>query len=167
MAAAKWLLLIRHAKSSWDNPDWIDFERPLSARGLEEAPRLGRWLRGRLPLPQIWLSSPACRARETARRVRRGMGATIPPLRLRSTLYLATAEEWLHLLRELPESQTSVACVGHNPGLQEVIQCLTGEPLSKLPTATAAALRVAGRWRDLHPGSARLRWLQRAREVAE
>lgn len=147
--SVKTLLVLRHAKSSWDDPALDDHERPLNARGERDAPRMGRLARKeRLPVELI-ISSDALRARLTARAVADASGYRGEIL-LDPRLYHASAAEILAVLRSAVEHDiATVMIVGHNPGLEDLVARLTGEPES-LPTAALAQIALPiDRWPDL------------------
>lgn len=158
------LLLLRHAKSSWDDQELADHDRPLAPRGVEAAPRIGSWLREHDLAPDLILCSTAVRARETLRLLRPAL-ATHAPVRELKSLYLAAPERLLAIVRRLPEDAGCVLVVGHNPGLGSLAQDLAckggGKALkrmrTKFPTAALAQLTLeTGPWRELEPGTMRL-----------
>jgi phosphohistidine phosphatase len=161
---SKHLILLRHATAESGE---VDRQRALSRRGEAEAAGLGRVLTGleeRGFRPQIVLSSPARRARETALGLARGLPHD-PRFEEDETLYLASPGQILARLQALSDREEQILVVGHNPGLAELVQWLvsgaTAEVLVRasrgLTPAGFAALRIATRrWRDLEPGSAEL-----------
>lgn len=155
----KRLLLLRHAKSSWDDPALPDHDRPLAPRGRRAAERMGEHLRSNLPTPDLVLSSSAARTRETLQRSRAFGDAEV---RVEHELYAAGADtilEWIHAIADRFET---VAVVGHNPGIQDLALMLSGagqdrdRMAEKFPTGALAVLEVDGPWRELGPGAARL-----------
>ena len=132
------LLVLRHAKSSWDDESVPDHDRPLNRRGERDAPRMGRLLREERLLPGLALCSTAARARATLDLVLEA-AAWRCEVQARPALYGASPQEILAVLAEAPESVESVLVVGHNPGLEELVRDLTGQPIT-LPTAALAAL---------------------------
>jgi len=128
----KTLLILRHAKSSWNDAGMSDHDRPLNDRGKEDAPRIGRLLRDQGLEPDLILSSTAKRARSTAKRVVEG-GELACSLQLLDELYLASADTYIEVLRRQPAAYERVLVVGHNPGLEELVLLLTGTSLA-LPT---------------------------------
>lgn len=147
----KTLLLLRHAKSSWQDPGLEDHDRPLNPRGLRDAPRMGQLLRDRDLLPDLILCSSARRAQETAERVLESSGYD-GELQIRRDLYHAGPATCLEVLGDLPEEIECVLLIGHNPGLEEVLDRLAGR-YERMPTAALAhlALEIAT-WRDLKLG---------------
>jgi phosphohistidine phosphatase len=132
----KTLLVLRHAKSSWDDSSLDDHERLLNARGEKDAPRIGQLARDEGLIPELIVSS---RARLTAAAMADATGGRI---HLDPRLYHASATEVLAALRSVIEnSVATVMIVGHNPGLEELIALLTGE-LEALPTAALAQIEL-------------------------
>jgi phosphohistidine phosphatase len=146
----KTLLLMRHAKSSWDDPDLADHDRPLNKRGKREAPRMGRWLARQDFVPELIVSSTAERARATAEKLAQACEYR-GEITHSEGLYHASPASWYEVLRGLPETATRVLCVGHNPELEEVLHALSGGR-SRMPTAAIAHLELpVDRWCGLTP----------------
>lgn len=156
------LYLLRHAKSSWDDPGLTDLERPLAPRGRRDAERVAAHLRRLAIEPDVVLCSIARRTRETLELVRPGF--TIPVVvRLEQALYAASAGDLLERLRRVPDDTASVMLIGHNPGLHDLALALAteGEERERLgrkfPTGALATLSSAGAsWRELAEGGATL-----------
>ncbi len=153
----KTLLLLRHAKSSRDNPLLADFDRPLAPRGERDAPRMGLALAARRWLPDHALVSPALRTRQTWALVAAQLPAP-PAVRFAETLYGATAEKLLAEVRRTTDGVNTLIVVGHNPGLEELAAMLAGDgsdPVAlallreKFPTGAAARFRFDGGWASL------------------
>ncbi|MDT8306900.1 MAG: histidine phosphatase family protein, partial [Anaerolineae bacterium] len=128
----KTLLILRHAKSSWAG-NLADHERPLNNRGKRDAPRIGDLLRSEELVPDLILTSTAVRARTTASLVAEASGYDGPLQQLRS-FYHGSTGDFVRALRALPDALNRVAVVAHNPGLEELLEELTGED-ETLPTA--------------------------------
>ena len=122
--AVKSLLLVRHAKSSWDQPGLSDFDRPLNDRGKRDAPAMGKRLKERGIQPALILSSPAKRAVSTSKRLADAMGHDRTKIKADPTLYHADEEDILTVVRGLERKLTSVMIVGHNPGLTDFVNSL-------------------------------------------
>jgi phosphohistidine phosphatase len=142
------LVLLRHAKSAY--PDGVsDHDRPLSDRGLREAPVAGEMLAERMPSFDRALVSSALRAQQTwhsvAQSLSVGQHLDMPEL------YLAGSEELLAVVRQLPDGTESVLLVGHNEGLEELASELSGVPVT-LKTSTFAILRSDAQWSAWHEG---------------
>jgi phosphohistidine phosphatase len=126
----KWVLLLRHAKSSWKNPDLADHDRPLNKRGKHDAPLMGRLLKRE----DIIISSTATRARATAEAVAKAYKGEIV---LNKSLYAAGPEAYLGVIHDLSDEGVRVLIFGHNPGLEELVELLTGE-IQLMPTVITA-----------------------------
>jgi phosphohistidine phosphatase len=122
----KTLLLMRHAKSSWDNPGQDDHDRPLNPRGLRDAPHMGQLLIDESLVPDSITCSTAVRAHDTARIVAEACGCA-SPLRVAPELYHADLEAWQRVICGLPVESERALCVGHNPGIEMLLAELTGE----------------------------------------
>lgn len=168
--APRMLFVLRHAKSSWDDPGLGDHERPLAPRGRRAAQRMAGYLRAHEISPALVLCSTAHRTVQTLEVVAPGGERLIEP-----DLYVASASELLARLRQVPDATTSVMLIGHNPGLQMLVLALAGtggraDPdlaavANKFPTAALATLRLRGGWRDLHAGGAELTGFVRPKDL--
>ncbi len=134
------LLLMRHAKSSWDNPAQTDHERPLNDRGERSAPIMGQWLRAEGLTPDLIVCSDARRTRETADLVAPACGYE-GEIVVSGALYLAKVSNWRDVLRSLPDRSRTVLCIGHNPGLEDLLSHATGRYL-EMKTAAIARLSL-------------------------
>lgn len=167
------LLLLRHAKSSWNDDATADFDRPLSARGRNVLPLMGRHLAAHGLTPQKVLCSSARRTRET-------LAGLLPyfegdlDLRLARDLYEAGEDRLIDQIRAHGGSARTLLVIGHDPGLQETALALagTGNPSliedieKKFPTAAAAVIDFpAVKWVDVEPKSGRLVAFFRPREL--
>jgi phosphohistidine phosphatase len=143
------LLILRHAKSSWADPALDDWQRPLNERGLRDAPRVGDVLRRRSLVPDLIITSDAVRARTTAQAVAQSAGYT-RELLVAPSLYHATPDDVIEVLKSVPDDAANrVMIVGHNPGLEDLIEQLTGESRG-LPTAALVQLDLPiDRWSQL------------------
>jgi phosphohistidine phosphatase len=144
----KTLLVLRHAKSSWNHPELDDHARPLNKRGLRDAPRMGELVKAYGLIPDIVISSDAVRARLTAEGVAEA-ARYAGEILLDPRLYMAGPAEILSLLRAVREGVETVMIIGHNPGLEELVEQLTGEQ-QDFPTAALAHIVLEiDQWRDL------------------
>lgn len=157
------IYLLRHAKSSWDEPDLVDRERPLAKRGRKAVGLLRDHFHESGVAPDLVLCSSAVRAIQTLEGVREGL----PPgarVEIEAGLYAAGAASLLGRLRRLPEEVGSVMFVGHNPAIEDLAAQLSGggDPdaraalEAKYPTGGLATLAFEGVWRDLDPEGATL-----------
>lgn len=136
----KTLLLLRHAKSSWDNPGVTDHDRPLNQRGEHAAPDVGRLLREQNLIPERILSSTALRARQTAEIVAQYCGYT-DEIALLEDLYQADPSDHIAVLQQQRDEWNRILLVAHNPGLEELLTLLT-EQHESLPTAALVHLQL-------------------------
>jgi len=160
----KHLFLLRHAKSSWDEPGLSDFDRPLAARGRQATERLARYIGEQDLSFDLVVCSSAARARETWERISARLDADVPVSYDRE-IYLAGAEGLLDRLHSLDDGLGSVLLVGHNPDMEMFADalCADGDPVAlalmgaKYPTGALAEIRLAcERWSEAGPGSGTL-----------
>lgn len=148
----KTLLVLRHAKSSWDDAGLKDHDRPLSPRGARDAPRMGRLLAERELVPDRILSSTAVRAVSTAELVAAACG-TSPPIETLDSLYLAAPGDYLDAVRASAGDAERLMVVGHNPGLTTLVTVLTGA-CERMPTAALARIEFdVDRWTEVADGA--------------
>lgn len=151
----KRLYILRHAKSSWTDTDLADIDRPLNERGLRAAPFMGRFMAENGYLPDIILSSPARRARETAELVKSGAGFSAD-IRFDDRIYEASPGTLLQVISDLDDVCSSALVVGHNPGIEGLIRQLTGQ-IEPMPTAALAVIDLkAHSWRNAGPSTGRV-----------
>ncbi len=144
----KTLLILRHAKSSWKEARLTDHDRPLNKRGHRDAPKMGRLLRDKELVPQLIISSTAKRTRKTVKLVSKACGYKGERL-FREELYAAEPEAYIEAVKELDDKYQRVMVVGHNPGLEELLERLTAEEHT-LPTAALAEVSLPIQtWREL------------------
>jgi phosphohistidine phosphatase len=156
------LLLLRHAKSSWDDPRLGDHDRPLAPRGEEAARRVAVHLESAGIRPRLVLCSSARRARDTLAALLALLGDA--PVQVDADLYGADSSEILEMLRRVGSDVESVMIVGHNPGLEELALDLAGDGdptalerlRTKYPTGALAVLQLATDWAALDAGTAYL-----------
>jgi phosphohistidine phosphatase len=159
----KALYLLRHAKSSWDDPYLPDHDRPLAPRGRRAARKLGDHLRRAGIAPALVLCSTARRAAETLDAILPALEGT-PDVRLEEDLYLASTEELVHRLHEIPPPVPSVLLIGHNPSIQSAAlvlargddHTLIARLRDKMATGALATLELDGEWSTAAPSTARL-----------
>src|SRR5262245_44230576 len=137
------LVVIRHAKSDWQH-DLVDDERPLAPRGRREAPLIGPWVMTHVGKLDLVICSTAVRARQTLSLSGLAAGST----RHDERVYAAGYQDLMSVLDEVPDEVASVALVGHNPGLSDLVRMLTNEPV-ELKTAALAVLSWPGGWPDV------------------
>jgi phosphohistidine phosphatase len=160
------LLLLRHAKSSWDDSSLPDHDRPLNARGHAAAAAVRGAMRNLGLAPDIVLVSTAKRTMQTLEALE--PWEETPLVEVMETLYLATVVQLLQHLRGIAETARSVLLIGHNPGLHELAKLLVGPAAmslanrdlrrlaEKFPTGALAEFAIPGAWHSLGEGGGRL-----------
>lgn len=162
----KTLYLLRHAKSSWDNADLSDFERPLNERGMRAAPFMGKLMRERGLLPDLILSSPAERAKQTTLLVKEA-GKLPAEIRFEESIYEASPLRLLRLISELDNDLDSVMLIGHNPGFEGLVHFLSGRS-EAMPTAALAVIEMeTDNWSKANLDCCSLRFVIRPKEEME
>ena len=136
----KTLLIMRHAKSSWNYPERSDYDRPLNGRGKRDAPRMGKHLRREGLIPDRILTSSAKRARKTASKVAKSCGYTGKVKKL-DALYDTVPGVYFEVLQALPDKYQRVMVFGHNPTMEQLVTYLT-EQIERMPTAAIAHIEL-------------------------
>ena len=160
----KRLWLLRHLKSSWDDPGLADHDRPLAPRGRKAGKRIRRWAADNDVRPDLVLCSTAVRARATLDLVAPALGA--PAVEFEAGLYHAWADHLLERLQRLGSEPDGVMLIGHNPGFHDLVALLAPPGPAEFPTGALAELLVAADdWTDLQAGGAELSRLVVPREL--
>jgi phosphohistidine phosphatase len=155
------LFLLRHAKSSWDDSELLDHDRPLAPRGRRAMELLAEHLVRERVLPTLVLCSSAQRTREMLESIAPALGEGIS-VRIEDELYAASELRLFERLRAVEDGVESLMLIGHNPGLEQLALSLAGSGKKlaavrrKYPTGALATLELDGRWSELRPGSAKL-----------
>lgn len=159
------LAILRHAKSSWDDPGLEDFDRPLNERGRRAAPIMGQVLASLKFFPSVVLCSASRRTRETLEQVAPFFSAPQPAIVFEDGLYLASAADLLARLRNVQPASASVLLIGHNPGLHALATrvAYNGDAgaiarlTARFPTAALALVSFPqDTWSDLAPETGQL-----------
>jgi phosphohistidine phosphatase len=165
------LILMRHAKADSSGSVQDDFLRPLTERGLRDARNMGRWLATHDLLPEQIISSPARRTCETLEKMSEGAGIDLGArTRFVPQLYTSTLDNLLAVL-EAETPQSNLLVLGHNPGLEELLDYLSGDAhgangFSKLfPTGAVFVLELSGGLDELLPRSATVKTHQRPKQI--
>jgi len=163
----KILLLLRHAKSSWKDESISDFDRPLNERGKKAAQTIGRYIRKQKIMPDLVLSSPAVRARETTGIITTTAKLTAE-IRYDQRIYEADPPRLVQVLSQLEDTFSSVLLVGHNPGIEDLLSLLTGSS-QHMPTAALAKIRLegVGDWSEISQAKAMLELMIKPRDITE
>jgi len=157
----KKLFLVRHAKSSWDDPEMSDFDRPLNERGKKDAPHMAKLLKQRKVFPDRMITSPALRALTTCKAFAKTLDFAEHKVETFERLYHASSTTWLGILRALKEhkrdSEDVVLVFGHNPGITEFANELLNVRIDNIPTCgiVSATLNI-DQWSEISPGCGEL-----------
>jgi phosphohistidine phosphatase len=168
------LILLRHAKSSWDHPGLADFDRPLAERGTKAAPRIAAFIARKRLVPDLVLCSSARRARDT-------LGLAIgewkprPGIEYSDELYMASPGRLLQAVQAVSVDIRRLMLIGHNPGIETLAFDLTGSGdargrsamAAKFPTAAFAVIEFdTDAWSAIRPGAGRLSQFVTPRKLA-
>jgi phosphohistidine phosphatase len=146
----KTLVIVRHAKSSWDSPGLSDHERPLNKRGMRDAPVMGARLAEWGPPVDRVITSSAKRALTTAEFVTQEMGLPWDEIQIDEDLYHATEEEMLEIIQEQEDYIDGLMLFGHNPGMTYLVNDLSNLDLGNLPTCGVVILQFdVESWTDV------------------
>jgi phosphohistidine phosphatase len=147
------LTLVRHAKSSWDQPQLPDFERPLNERGRRDAPAMAQRTSKLVGRPDRIVTSPALRAITTARTFAQELGIDTNDLVVQPTIYEASVETLFKLARNFDEGDRHVMLFGHNPGFTDLAHELARCPFEELPTCAVVQIELGVKiWSELNYG---------------
>jgi phosphohistidine phosphatase len=167
------LLLLRHAKSSWDEPALADLDRPLAPRGQRAVPLIAKHIKAHGWTPELVLCSPAERVRQTWQLMAPILGERAACKTLK-TIYLGAPSRLLEALRRADDGVRTLMMIGHNPGLGRLAVDLSGAGpgralarlRDKFPTAGLAVIGFeAEHWADLAPGAGRLEAFVRPKDL--
>lgn len=152
----KTLFVLRHAKSSWENPDVADYDRQLNEQGLKTTPIMGDTMFRNQFQPAMIISSPARRAKQTAVLIKEAAQIECA-ITYDERIYEASPHRLLEVISELDENKESAMLVGHNPGLEGLIKILTGE-IQSMSTAALAVIDLdKENWNEVTAESGQLR----------
>lgn len=170
----KRLTLLRHAKSSWDDPVARDFDRPLNGRGRRGARLMGMHMRDLGLRYDLVLASPAVRVVETLDELWEGYGRSIH-VELDKRIYLASSASLLDVIHEAPDTADTILMSGHNPGMEELVLMLVPDRADdeardqveeKFPTAALAEIEFhVDHWVDIKAGAGHLARFIRPRDL--
>lgn len=161
----RWLYLLRHAKSSWDDPALADIDRPLAGRGRRDAKAMAAYLEQERIVPSLVLCSSARRTRQTLKPLKPLL--TGSHIVIDEALYAASEDRLLRRVREIDDEAASAMLIAHEPGIRQLALLLagTGEEEArarmeeKFPTGALAGLALSSdHWRSVAPGAGELRW---------
>ena len=139
-ADRKILYLVRHAKSSWKDPSLADRDRPLNKRGKRNSPDMGQRMAAQGHKPDLILSSPAKRARTTARNIARELGIEEAEIVIDDNLYFTGARGMIGELERVDDQHRKVMLVGHNPAMTDLMNRLCDAQVYNMPTCAIAII---------------------------
>lgn len=146
----KIVFIFRHSKADKDLVDIIDFDRPLSKKGLKDAENAGKVLRKYGVSPDIIIASAAKRTSQTASLIAKGVKYPEDAVKLQEDLYLADSGHMFDTIRALPNEYKKVVLIAHNPGVSTLVAKLTGADFGDLPTTGMVGIRCkCSKWIDL------------------
>jgi len=150
MKHLKVLHVVRHAKSSWDNNDVADIDRPLKSKGIRNAYDIARRLKLGELAPQRIISSPANRALHTAIIFARVLEYPLPELEINNILYDTSTERVLEMIRGLDDACKSVMIFGHNPVCTDLVNLFIKSPVDNVPTSGSVTLQFGvSNWKEI------------------
>lgn len=152
----KTLYLVRHAKSSWDHPGLSDAERPLMQKGIERSQRVITFLKKRGVRPNLFISSPAVRAIETARIFAAGLGYPLPDIVIEQKIYDGYYDRILDVIYSAPNTFDSLILFGHNPTITNLANLFLHPGIDNMPTSAIVAIGFdTRRWEEIPAANAR------------
>ncbi|WP_372797766.1 histidine phosphatase family protein [Pontiella sp.] len=161
----KILYLVRHAKSSWVNPSYSDFDRPLNHRGERDAPVMGRRLKEKGIQPGVIICSPARRALETLNLLNGELGVDENSIFMQKRLYEASTETLFEIIRSLPDTAETAMIIGHNPSMSWAAIELIGRPIENMSTCAVAAIKLdSNDWKDAGTCRAKLLFQEKPKD---
>ena len=153
----KTLFLVRHAKSSWDQPGLRDFDRPLNERGQNDAPRMAQMLVKQGIKPDLLVSSPAKRALTTAIFFAEAFSLKAEAVLREPSIYEAFPQEILRVISGMPDTAQTVLLFGHNPTFTEVANLFTEDFIDNLPTCGVVKIvSSAETWKAFYEGNSKV-----------
>ena len=164
------LIVMRHAKSDWGTAASADYDRPLSKRGRRDAPRMAAWLSEQGLVPGLIVCSPALRTRETVQEVVEKLGIPEREIVWEPQIYAASLDGLLEVLDRYAAAADSILLVGHNPGLDSLVEYLSDkQPQYRggklMTTAAVAVLDFGEGGMSTRAHSARLEQLVRPKDL--
>jgi phosphohistidine phosphatase len=144
----KKIYFVRHAKSSWDQEELADEERPLNQRGLNDAPKMSEYISEKIEKPDILITSSALRTHETAKIF--SIALNQANIKIESLLYNASEVEWFSYLKNLNEDYSSIMMFGHNPAITSIVNILSDSNIMNMPTCAVASVSFKmNHWKEI------------------
>lgn len=161
----KTLYIIRHAKSSWADFTVDDFDRSLNERGLRDAPDMALRLKEKQVQPDLLLSSPAKRAKETALFFKNVLAINESMFQFDATIYEASLDTLTKIIKSIPATVDSCMLVGHNPGLTYLVNDIASVHIDNIPTCGIAAIQFQCEWNEVSSGTGSLIWFDYPKSI--
>jgi phosphohistidine phosphatase len=153
----KTLYLIRHAKSSWENPGLKDMKRPLNSRGEKDAPKMGKLLEKQKDIPDLIISSPAKRALDTARKIAKEVNYPLKKIIIEKKLYMAEQNDFISVIEKVKKSVNSLMIISHNFGLTLFANYISGIDVINIPTAGIVRIDFEiKKWKEINQTKGKL-----------
>lgn len=157
----KTIILVRHAKSSWDDPSWTDFNRPLNKRGLKDAPYMSKLFKGKGIKPEIVFSSPANRAYSTAKFFIEELEIKEETVIKDNNIYEKGSRYIINVLKNLDNNKHSVIVFGHNPDITSLSSYFSGEYFENVPTCGIICIDFEiEKWEEIDKINGKLRFFE-------
>lgn len=157
---------MRHAKSDWSDSSLSDFDRPLNKRGKKTAPFMGQVISERNKTPDLIISSPANRAKTTAKTVAENCDYK-GEIQFERDFYFGYVDEIIEIVKKADQKHDVIMVVGHNPTLESLVSVLTDDnTYESMPTAALASINFnIDDWSKLRKDSGKLEWLLIPKEL--
>ncbi len=139
----KTLILVRHAKSSWDSEGLTDKERPLNERGKADAPEMAKRLKKRIPAIDLFVSSDAKRAKKTGKYFAEEYGVAKEAIQIEPTLYEDVTSAYEKVITSIPDEYNTIAFFAHSPTITDYANSLTNLHTDNIPTCGVFAVQSA------------------------
>jgi phosphohistidine phosphatase len=147
----KTLYIVRHAKSSWEDPFLSDHERPLAPKGVRKTKKIAGFLKNSISRPELFLSSTAVRARQTAGILAKELGYPEEKIKYTANLYHAGEDAIFNELYALPDDIHSVMIFGHNPGFTYFVNLFLNPTIDNLPTSGTVSISFStNKWNEIN-----------------
>jgi phosphohistidine phosphatase len=165
---SKQLLIIRHAKSDWEDRSLKDFDRPLNKRGHRDAPEMAGRLLKKYIIPQLLVSSPAKRALTTARYFAETLNFDKKEIQLEEGIYEASSTALITIINKLNNRYDVIAIFGHNPGLSDLVSKLSGDSNFNIPTCGMVLIKFPfDDWEMAGSGTGEVQFFDYPKNIAE
>ena len=161
----KQVYILRHAKSSWDNKDLSDFDRPLSKRGEKDAKKICSFIKNKNFFVDKVICSSAKRTKETFDLIADGLNFPIEEASYTEDLYFGDTQNIINYLNRLDEKLNNILIIGHNPTLHMLVEALTNETIIKFATCNLAIINFKGEWKTLDFYKSSLKSIIRPKEI--